>query len=819
MNIGKKLIGAGAEKYLPFALSKLRYFAAQWDGSYLSRTIRADDGTTILMELYSPTRGQVTIWAAGGGYEFFSTGQTYATGSFGTLTGLVRGYGIKVSNAGAKTAPVGSTFAADTEDPPRWSYDANPQAMTEFMPHKQIWQVQAIPEHTFYPNAKGDAVLVSCWTCARDAPNRLQYGGNPQYSRFFVDAMYDVAPAYFSAGATVPLGEIGAAPDADWYKRAAYRVVDSEQYGSRAFIILTDATSKFIAYSLTEFDQSLHAPGEPYTLQHIKTNVPPQYARQVTPPLPAWVEQANLVTPARDYPAVDSFGLTPNDYIPHYVWKFNSSATKAAAVCFTKLPKADNTPIQETLPGMVELDLDITLTGPDPQDFEFAVTLARTLDPTQPQPRYPIAVDYAWPVSGQPKDDLILLEGELFYPFAPPAEEVDDGLNHLSPFAQAHARLGVTNLTSGARLRNIAVYDSRLASDTGWDDPTSYAPYLAFTDNSKPAGTLETTLVLACDLRVLGFALQRRLDTYFFDKYNAVDYMRWMTTSMQLDVLMHGALAESRQLDPGKPGLLHDDQPPPGLIRYYPDRRQLTGSTGSFGRSTLLNVQNQLYDSTECLIPAGAMLHNKLFDVFSALAHEVFTVHPDGRWSLFTQPSFYFTGNSGSGFPPGASWATSTPSYGPYPQAAEGLARAAEDPANFRQDYLDIVAFKGGARTSHLELFNKAYGKSLTRADFLYALEPYSPSIPGENRYFNLRATRSATGTVYLKRIDTWLAGGPETEDGRLAGNRIGLTMIDPRRETKIENQAALGTYLNTDYYVKVPFLRGASLFAGSQKA
>jgi hypothetical protein len=61
MNVGKKLIGEGASQYLPFALSKIRYYASTWRGAVQSHTILVDDGTTILIELNSRESGQITI--------------------------------------------------------------------------------------------------------------------------------------------------------------------------------------------------------------------------------------------------------------------------------------------------------------------------------------------------------------------------------------------------------------------------------------------------------------------------------------------------------------------------------------------------------------------------------------------------------------------------------------------------------------------------------------------------------------------------------------------------------------------------------------
>lgn len=66
MIVSKKLIGAGAEKYLPFALSKLRQYAKAWTGRVRNHNFNVDDGTTIMIELYAENRGHITIIALSG---------------------------------------------------------------------------------------------------------------------------------------------------------------------------------------------------------------------------------------------------------------------------------------------------------------------------------------------------------------------------------------------------------------------------------------------------------------------------------------------------------------------------------------------------------------------------------------------------------------------------------------------------------------------------------------------------------------------------------------------------------------------------------
>lgn len=815
MIVGKKLIGDDAGKYLPFALSKLRFMVTQYTGAMQSRTIRADDAT-ILLELNDADHGQVTIWALGGaGYQFFTTGAALAADA----NGIFKGYAISVTlKKGVITAKAaGSTLEADTEDPPRWLYSATAQQMTRFLPYKESWQIQAIPEHAYYPDGKADKVLLSCWTAARDAPNMAGYGGGVNYGPFFTDIHYDISPCLYPKGQTEPSGAHGLVPDADWYKRAATRTVTSEQFGSRSFIILTDACSNFVIYPIVPADQALYDSmvDSPYYAQHIKTNVPAGIAQTIAPPLPSWVETYYLgATAARDYTDDALVQLA----IPAYVWKFNSSATKAAAIAFHALTAASNTSVSEVRPGLVEFNIGITLTGPNPEDFSAALTLAREIDPTSSS-RYLAAVDYAWPVPGAAVlDDLIVLEGEVFYPHDPDP----DSSRVIPAWNACYARFGVHNETTGKRVRNITIYNNRRSWPVTTEDVlgNDYVPYKKRLDTGQATGAVESTMILALDLRIQACVLQRRTDTV-----QSVGAETWSSTEMQLETYAYNALVEAKSLDPSTAVDSHyDDVSTTSTYRYAADR---TGTSGDylqargFVNQVVLEAGYPLYDnSVDATVPTGAMLHNLLFACMPGVAHETFAVHPEGHWSVATLPSFFFKG-AGSGFPSGASWVQYNAAN---PDANVNLIRAAANPGSFHQDFVDIVSFKpkSGARvtTNHIALFNQAYGKTLTKADFLYSFSVTNgPSVlgnPGNTATF-IEASRG--GRSYAYEIDSALAGGSSINDAGVyfsAFTTYRMEMLDPRRQVSSMLENGDGYGMNDSYFRQSPVLRGGSLFYGA---
>ena len=81
-DIRKKVLGAGAEQYLPFALSRLRQMAESSPDAYQSRVWHTADGVTILAEFWPPSAGAVTLIGTG----FLSVGTLVQKGPY-VLTG------------------------------------------------------------------------------------------------------------------------------------------------------------------------------------------------------------------------------------------------------------------------------------------------------------------------------------------------------------------------------------------------------------------------------------------------------------------------------------------------------------------------------------------------------------------------------------------------------------------------------------------------------------------------------------------------------------------------------------------------------------
>lgn len=330
---------------------------------------------------------------------------------------------------------------------PVWKYLETPNTIEEFntlmnqslFPQKGIWQINGVPEPIYYVTSLYDGSKIKVHKKLLNAwmeVGGMMYGAGTaspvRYTETFYDIGYDVAPGVMtrSTGANQQM------PDGDWPQRACLRQVSTGEW-TRTFIILSTSDDAFICWPIllsNQFDTSLVENASPELLaQSYKANVPDQYAVTITPNYPSWVYLKNVME------RVDSTDARPD---PRYRWSFNSTGTCAISVMierttfnetwkkiqytypaqqdwFTVIqnnagfalwpnnstPSVSDTginvqvnsfglfdgvhqvspvtPIYEDRFGVVELDFQIEITGPELDEFTFAIAIKSSSSPDE----------------------------------------------------------------------------------------------------------------------------------------------------------------------------------------------------------------------------------------------------------------------------------------------------------------------------------------------------------------------------------------------------------------------------------------------------
>lgn len=463
MNISKKLIGEGAEMYLPFALSKARYYAANWTAPRFY-TIHGD-GVRITINVPTADYAQVTVFAEGGAvYDYLTTDKIEEWPGFGPIPSVGGSY-TRVT--GVRAQPITSSSIGT---PPDWDATQFPARLPTFPTNNR----QRVQQYTWWPfSTAADKTLratvdnyfmesaISVPTLSNVFDGRRRFSGltyintlgyvTEAYARYYPDILFDILPVHYSRGRT-----LGMAPEVKgplWWRRAAVRKVSHPIHGTRTFVVATDANSNFYAYPLIEGRAGTYLTGAGWYVQ--------DSARQDVAPtvfLPAGVVQPTVTSmlPIPDvlqyyvdlggnrvlyyihidpaYAPLDGAGESPIGELPgwtttdlmqqnHYLWVFNNDCTKAAAVVnvdeydrwvsetaysvvtprpykflknyspWIRVPyhtendraaeiAAIGGTAQMTIVrrAVVEVDIDIVLTGAGVMDFTFSVAHARTLE-------------------------------------------------------------------------------------------------------------------------------------------------------------------------------------------------------------------------------------------------------------------------------------------------------------------------------------------------------------------------------------------------------------------------------------------------------
>ena len=756
MNISKKLFGTAAGDFLPFALSKLRFYAEAGNFPF-SHTVQGD-AVTILVQAQDNEQGSVTIWADSGWYEFFTSGDTVEKRPIGPGTEGIAGYALRVLGK-SKVKTLGST----KEDSTKWTYKPNVRDMTGLFSYKNTWQIDATPEHTFYPSVKIDPAnkpkssvkyfqkgraMFDPWPQGSSHATLYWHSGITDAPGSSLDIMYDIAPTIFNI-----FEDTAPVPDADWYRHAALQTVPNSEYGDRTFVVMADISNVFHIYPVITPDYTL-ADGSAYKDQDIKTSIEEKFVQRHVAPLPSWARTHDQT--ARDmYNAGGFVGSTSYEDVrkkPPYTWAFSSTGKNAVSVVYRDLSSfkigedipgatavfdapyvvlqdSSHFDVAESLPALVELDITITVTGPNPEDFSSAVTTKRVIDPMTDN-KFVMAADYAWPIKDKTDlDDLIVMYGEIYHT----GDTRYSAGKTINPYS-GKTIIRVANETQG---KDMHVF----AGETNTRNDYMFSASSDGPQGVLPQGSVQydlRTMLLAYDLRVLAFVLQRDLFSYRYQWSSSTNYKKLGTTRVsKLEVWMKTRLEHSKYMEPTS--ALNDtldsaisNTDTAGMFLYPPSDVGAERFDG-FNRPTSFYGGTGIYRSdyysgsfySNIVLQglkyhAGAMMYQLRASMLinSGNFYRPFTIHPDGSWSVVTAPVFYFSGEF----------------------LADADPLTPVSPERIKQAYIDIINLKDkdgtDSRRTHLGAINKAYEKSFTEDDFSLSFGMEERRFTGENGTF-----------------------------------------------------------------------------------
>lgn len=441
MLVHKILIGDGAERYLPFALSKLRHFQGWAKHSIVQRYMV--DEVQILIEFNPASQQHFVRIEQGGatlGYEFFST-EDYVDAF--PVAWWATAVTPRKLEAGWSLVPTRLSTA----------FTEGPVPVVPRDPLSRAINGQRNAEYHWWPAADGvqagDAIrtkpyfMTSTYGCyAWQAPDMDRQNFMGSYSTvdglrpiphdFLVDVGVDVLPTLYEKGRALTGFPHPVLPN--WPRRAACMEV-----GGRRFVIMTDMQSNFYAYP----DDYLTGDSSYVAFHESRTQMvrPADY-------MPAGVEQPSVATmyvaprdciteyglkwaavPAAPAPILSPYANNPSSSIEpgadeakqyqkhHYLWDFHPSGARAAAVVHTNrregmlfgtgIPAMTAHCLAEYGPqyviqpadvgrawvaaaggaatfdvterAVLEVAFDIQITGERPQDFTFTVTTQRLI--------------------------------------------------------------------------------------------------------------------------------------------------------------------------------------------------------------------------------------------------------------------------------------------------------------------------------------------------------------------------------------------------------------------------------------------------------
>jgi hypothetical protein len=372
---------------------------------------------------YHPNESVVS-WNFGEfGYQFYGTeGYHFKNYEDPALPGryLTRGHIAYVTGKPKKGSPNElqlsakpciSNLRVSNSEPPKWKFVINPDKalndsddkIYKTLPIYPFHQPDMQGFHQHYTD-KSDQWVGSQWTQTHPLYGLGMKSGNLTQNFYTVDVGYDLPTTTFINGSKGRMHEIKT--DNPW-NRAAKLVVDDEQYGRRAFVIVSDTNSVFHASPVSASGELIDVISYPiydYTAVY-GYNVDPMFVRSVACPWPEWVKLAGFEMPFVKEPYKDNALLKLKP-----IWEFSPNGKYAACVIAHRdeYPFASPTIVAQTrdneglfqdylyydYPGMVEIEFVIELTGFELHEYIFKINLKQDFDSRETD-LIPIAVGYA----------------------------------------------------------------------------------------------------------------------------------------------------------------------------------------------------------------------------------------------------------------------------------------------------------------------------------------------------------------------------------------------------------------------------------------
>lgn len=352
-------------------------------------------------------------WAMGTDiYQFIGTGdfmdESYIDPDFaGRHVPRYYATQVTIKNGGLVSKPLYSNYLEDTQNPPRWHYELNPWLRSDhpylkiepahqpdMMGLRYAYQLPAKPLETTKIGAEYTA---SMWVQSHPC-NGI---GNIPGAVSIMDQGYDYPPVIYKTNRGQHTLSSADYAITDWWRTGTVRTVTLGDV-SKTFVIMNDVNNKFYAYIANQAATTL---------------------KTATFSWPAGLVVAAVGETVGDYGSHDLY----RKVVPK--WDFNLDGTKAVCVVMNReeawtdgqfTHEIHNTDgsllqtIQGEYPWMVEVNINLTLTGAGPTDFTFSVTVNQFINPKIDR-RIPAAVGYAAVEMGSvQQNSLLMMEYENF---------------------------------------------------------------------------------------------------------------------------------------------------------------------------------------------------------------------------------------------------------------------------------------------------------------------------------------------------------------------------------------------------------------------
>lgn len=357
MNVHKILNGEGAEKLLPFALSKLRHLSSI---SKVPMTQKFAVGDAVVMVQYNPVAGQhvVRVDAAGGtiGYEFFTTYDV--TGRYDGTAWWATSVRPQVGELGLKAGKLSTSFGNPTpplipRDPMARAINLQRNAEYHWWPAKGVASSEAVRTKPYFMTS---TLGMPSWQAgSQDFQSYLSSftlvrGTIAKNYEFGTDLSVDAPATLYEKGRAKTAMPYPTMPD--WPRRCAVMEV-----GGRRFVIMSDMHSNFRAFPESYLTASPRAylfhPSRAKLVraaEYMPVGVAVPSMETMTPIARGVIlpDAGGWYVPIEDpYPVVHPYAEFPDAPIEpgadearqyqkhHYLWDFHPGGAKACAVVHT----------------------------------------------------------------------------------------------------------------------------------------------------------------------------------------------------------------------------------------------------------------------------------------------------------------------------------------------------------------------------------------------------------------------------------------------------------------------------------------------------